>query len=155
MHEAKYLESMGNTIIACAREGGSVVARCVAIGISRKTYYQWISPDHKQYHEAFHEAHEQAEELCQEWWENQGIDGLWTDPKTQRFDSRVWQLNMMNRFGWGLKNENDNKNENIEILIAGAKFEPEKLTAIDTPYEELTDGNNEADEEASPIQRLL
>lgn len=118
----KYDPSMTDTIIACAREGGSVVARSVACGITSETYYQWINPNSPVYHEDFAEAHRTATELCQEWWENQGMKGLWTNPKEQRFDSRVWQLNMMNRFGWGIKNEN--KNENTEIELTFGSTEP-------------------------------
>lgn len=120
--QPKYEPQMPDTIIACAREGGSVIARCVAIGISRQTYYTWIDPKGDWFNPTFYEAHQTAEELCQEWWEKQGVKGLWTDPKTQRFDSRVWQLNMMNRFGWGLKN--DNKNENTEITLTFGEATP-------------------------------
>ena len=58
-----------------------------------------------------------------------------------------------NDLGQSDKHEVDHTITPVEIVIAGATWKPE--LEIQTPYEELTDGNSEADEEASPIQRLL
>ena len=60
-----------------------------------------------------------------------------------------------NDLGQSDKHEIEHSATPIEIVIAGAKFEPEKLTAIDAPYEELTDGNKEDCEEITAIARIL
>lgn len=116
----KYEPEMGNTIIARANEGCSVIERSVAIGITSKTYYDWINPESDNYHEEFHKAHLHAEELCQTWWESKGRVYLVVDGKdSPRLDAQVYRLNMMNRFGWGENNRNHNTNDTtIDVTIS-------------------------------------
>ena len=116
---SEYKPEYCDTIIARASEGCSVIERSCGLGITSKTYYEWINPDGDFYHEDFHKAHLHAEELCQTWWESHGRTYLVVNGKdSPRLDAQVYRLNMMNRFGWGENNRNHNTNENIDVTIS-------------------------------------
>lgn len=118
---SKYETSMLDTIIACARDGGSVVSRCCAIEIARATYYNWINPNSEHYIADFHAAHEKAELLCQKWWEEKGQQHLTFIDRGERLDSQNYRLQMMNRFGWSEKGQQDVTTTGDIVLNLGKK----------------------------------
>lgn len=112
---------MLDTIIACARDGGSIVSRCCAIEIVRQTYYNWINPNGEWYIPEFHEAHEKAELLCQQWWEEKGQRHLTFIDRGERLDSQNYRLQMMNRFGWSEKGQQEVNATGDIVLNLGKK----------------------------------
>lgn len=121
MWTSKYEPSMSDTIIACAREGGSVVSRCCAIEVTRETYYQWINPNSDWYKPDFHKAHEIAELLCQQWWEEKGQKHITFIDRGERLDAQNYRLQMMNRFGWSEKGQQEVNNTGDIVLNLGKK----------------------------------
>lgn len=107
MWKRKYEESMCHSIIACARNGGSVISRCVEIEIVPRTYYRWIDPNSEWHIPEFAEAHEVAEVLCQKWWEEKGQQHITFHDKGERLDPQNYRLQMANRFGWSEKTQQD------------------------------------------------
>ena len=107
MWTTKYDSSMCNTIIACARNGGSVVSRCCEIEVNRTTYYRWIDPNGPHYIPEFAEAHEIAELLCARWWEEKGQQHITFEDRGTQLDAQNYRLQMMNRFGWSEKGQQD------------------------------------------------
>jgi hypothetical protein len=105
--EVKYEPNMCATIIACGEQGESVVSRCVALGIDKTTYYRWIDPNGKWYHEDFAQAHAVAELKCQHWWESIGRKHITFEDRGTRLDAQNYRLQMMNRFGWSEKGQQD------------------------------------------------
>ena len=76
-------------------QGRSVVSFAAIVGVSKRTVYNWAQriPE-------FAEAIEQAQTMCEAWWTNKGQDSL---DNGKSFNDRVYQLHMMNRFNWQLK----------------------------------------------------
>lgn len=76
-------------------QGRSVVSFAAEVGVSKRTVYNWAQriPE-------FADAIEHAQTLCERWWENKGQDSL---DSGKSFNDRVYQLHMMNRFNWQLK----------------------------------------------------
>ena len=117
--EPKYEPGMLDTIIEQAAKGCSIVERAVALQICRATYYNWIDTDHANYNADFHAAHKIAEDKCQAWWEAMGrVNTLEISKDSPHLNAQVYRLNMMNRFGWGENQRNENTNQNINVVIA-------------------------------------
>ncbi len=88
-------------------DGYSKEATAGALGISRKTLYNWI----KKYPE-FAEAVAEGEALSQRWWEDRGRDAC----TNGEFNGTVWALNMKNRFGWRDKHEHTGEDGGAMIV---------------------------------------
>ena len=117
--EPKYRPEMLDTILEYAAKGCSIVERAVALQICRATYYNWIDTDHANYNADFHAAHKIAEDKCQAWWEAMGrVNTLEISKDSPHLNAQVYRLNMMNRFGWGENQRNENTNQNINVVIA-------------------------------------
>ena len=121
---SEYRPEFCDTIIAVAERGGSAKRRAVAIGINPSTYYRWIDPSSDHYIPEFHAAHERAEGLCYAWWEKMGTAHLIVEKDGPRLDPQVYRLNMMNRFGWGEKREeNQTVTVKARVRIGGGDDE--------------------------------
>ena len=86
-----------------------------SIDVAVSTTYLWV----KEYRE-FSEAKIQAVGKNQIFWEQAGIDGLYSEgPK--RFNPAVWVFNMKNRFGWRDKapEEDDSRIHTVKIELPG------------------------------------
>ena len=124
--EPKYEPGMLDTIIEQAAKGCSIVERAVALQICRATYYNWIDTDHANYNADFHAAHKIAEDKCQAWWEAMGrVNTLEISKDSPHLNAQVYRLNMMNRFGWGENQRNENNNKNTTIVINDGGSSPE------------------------------
>lgn len=116
----KYKPEFLDSIIACGMDGKSVVSRCCEIGIRKQTYYNWIDPDSEFYIPEFAEAHEIAEMHCAKWWEEKGQRHLTFDPHGERLDPQNYRLQMMNRFGWSEKGQQEvNGKLPVTIIMKG------------------------------------
>ena len=88
--------------------------------VNQDTLYNWekLFPE-------FSETKKTAQELSRQFWEKQGIDGLWEVTeydedgkplKTRKLNSTVWIFNMKNRFAWADRTEvTDTKPKTITL----------------------------------------
>ena len=116
---SEYRPEFSDTIIDVASRGGSARLRAVKIGVHPDTYYAWCDPESPYYHADFHEAHLKAEALCYAWWEEMGTSHLVVEKDGPRLDPQVYRLNMMNRFGWGEKQQQEVKTDTSVTLTFG------------------------------------
>ncbi len=91
LYEEKYCDQ----IIKHLSDGRSLTSFAAKIGVNLDTIYEWAKV-----HPEFSEAKKTAMVKCQDWWEEQGRDGLWEDPKGKKLNSTVWIFNMKCRFGY-------------------------------------------------------
>lgn len=102
---SKYKDEYCQQLIDFLSEGYSLEAFCGKIGISKDTLYNWFDK-----HSAFSYAKSIAVSKSLEWWEKQGITGLWDITEhyskgelthiTKKLNSTVWIFSMKNRHGW-------------------------------------------------------
>ena len=98
-------------IVELGAQGKSITQIAAALDVSRTTIFNWTTEDHPSFEQDALNAIERAKELSEAWWESIGQDNLhdWIDPKGphKRFNAKVYELNMMNRFGWGKKEKHE------------------------------------------------
>ena len=95
-----YDPAMREKVIEVMAEGGSKLEAGAAIGLkSEGTIYEWI----KKYPE-FSEAVKEGELLSKVWWEKHGRTNLYNN----KFNSKLWFMNMKNRSGWSDRTESTN-----------------------------------------------
>ena len=87
-------------VIEAMAKGYSKEATAGAIGICKATLYDWISK-----HKEFAYAVNAGEHLSQLTWEGKAIDYCVHTKDGMRLDSRIYALQMKNRFGWADKKE--------------------------------------------------
>lgn len=78
------------------KKGYSKVEIASAFGVNRRTMDDWA----EKYPEFYRTIHEDLD-LSEGWWMGQGRENI----ANKNFNSRLYELNMMNRFGWKRKNE--------------------------------------------------
>lgn len=102
-------EEYADQIISLGRQGKSVTQIAAALDVCKQTIYNWTDPDHGSFQQAALDALTRAKQLSEAWWETIGQDNLHDtiDPKGphKRFNAKVYELNMMNRFGWNKKEQ--------------------------------------------------
>ncbi len=84
-----YLPEHCDAVIALGKQGKSFTQIAVSLDISKKTLYNWADENPEFLH-----ALERARECAQDWWENQGMAGMWAD----KFNAAVWAKSMSCRF---------------------------------------------------------
>ena len=84
-----YRPEFGDIAIELGRQGKSRTYIAAALGVSRRTVYQWMED-----HPEFSEAMDLAQTFCQQWWEDAGQQGM----VGKAIDGGVWKYNMMARF---------------------------------------------------------
>lgn len=92
----KYDPKMGPEVIRWMAMGYSKEAAAAAIGISKPTFYVYIS----EYPE-FSNAVKEGEQQNLLFWEGAGLAGMHAD----KFSSATWIFNMKNRFKWSDRQE--------------------------------------------------
>jgi hypothetical protein len=90
---SKYRKAFCKELIAHMAQGYSFESFAGKIGVCKQTLYSWSnqSPDFKR-------AKGLGFAKSRLFWEKLGIDGLFLS--TRQFNTAIWRLNMMNRFGW-------------------------------------------------------
>lgn len=78
------------------KKGKARAQICHHLGIDRATLAEWAEK-----FPLFSRAIAKGIESAENWWIELGLENI--DNKT--FNSRIYELNMMNRFGWNKKNE--------------------------------------------------
>ena len=105
--------------------GGSMAEAAREMGISRSTFNRWLKGTDTQKAQ-FREVVSLGKEASEAWWIRQGRENL----ETRGFNSNLWLLNMVNRFGWN----SNRKEEKKEIEHKGA-VEVKKSVDIDSIME--------------------
>lgn len=85
----KFEDWMHEKVIELGKLGKSCVGMAAAIGISKRTFFQWVADN-----EEFSHSVEIAKAYSQEWWEDKGQRCLTAD----KFQSTVYNRQMANRF---------------------------------------------------------
>lgn len=97
--------------------GMSYETFAATINTSRATLYNW----EKQYPD-FLDAKKEAFERGQEFWEKQGIAGLW-ESKDGKMNSAMWIFNMKNRFKWKDRHEVEVGEETKNLIKLAYKID--------------------------------
>ena len=103
---SKYKKEYCQMIIDYMSEGFSLAAFAGKIEVNQDTMHEWAKK-----HPEFSEAKRIAIGKSLQWWEKQGVDGLWDitilyDKEgkkvkaTKKLNATVWIFNMKNRHGW-------------------------------------------------------
>lgn len=97
-------------------KGLSFETFAAVVGVHRDTLYEWVKA-----HPEFAEAKEEAFSKCQLFWEQQGVNGLYSvteynekgKPESSKsINATVWIFNMKNRFKW-----RDKQPDEIDTIV--------------------------------------
>lgn len=80
-----------DVVIKLMKEGAAKVEVAYELDIDRSTLDDWIAK-----YPEFSLAFNAAKDASEGWWTKQGRSNL----ENKDFNSRLWEINMMNRFGW-------------------------------------------------------
>jgi len=104
----KYKPEYCELVIEHMKKGKSLRSFCARVDVIPANVYSWIEkfPD-------FRNAVELGRQKAFDWWEEQGINGLYntafTNPDgtkgSQSINSRIYELFMNNMFDWSMKRE--------------------------------------------------
>lgn len=113
----KYRKEFAKNAADILASGKSKAAVCSALGISRRTLYDWCS-----LHPEFSEAIDLGMQKCQEYWEDIGEHGI--KGNYEKFGAAPWIFTMKNRFREDYKEDKEDKKEDtsqsvLEKLITG------------------------------------
>lgn len=106
----KYDPAYCEMLVAHMRTGLSFPSFAGKLEINPDTLYEWLKK-----HPDFSEAKRVGEALNLQFWEGQGIQGLWGN-KELSFNSTVWVFNMKNRHRWRDKQPEEVANVNVTNL---------------------------------------
>ena len=109
--------------------GGSLAEASREMGISRSTFNRWMKGTDAAKND-FREVINLGKEASEAWWIRQGRENL----ETRGFNSNLWLLNMVNRFGWNSNSKEEPKEEKKEIEHKGT-VEVKKSVDIDAIME--------------------
>lgn len=96
----KYRPEMCDEIIEYYQHGAADVQICRNLGICRDTFYEWVKNRPE-----FARAVKVGKQISEAWWIDKAQDSI---DKGLKLDSKVWNANMKNRFGW-----RDNRPEEV------------------------------------------
>lgn len=126
----KYKPEYCQKLIDHMAKGYSFESFGAIINVARSTVEDWVKAQ-----ECFRGAKEEAFLRSREFWERQGIEGLWSGDGDLKINPTIWIFNMKNRFGWRDKVENTGeisvtpyiiKRRNGEEVELGVKQEQDK-----------------------------
>jgi DNA-binding XRE family transcriptional regulator len=98
-----YKPEMCNVVKELMRQGASKAEVAYELDVDRKTLSNW-----EKEHEQFFLAINKGVDMSEGWWTKSGRINL----TNKDFNSRLWEINMMNRFGWMKKAHN---NVDVEV----------------------------------------
>jgi hypothetical protein len=116
----KYQDHYPDILAKMFSNGESVAEVCVALGISRRAFYDWV----KKYPD-FEEAYEMGRLHSEAWWTKLGRAGA---SGQVNINSTAWIFNMKNRFSWSDKiaEEKDETATPLTININGVDASVER-----------------------------
>ena len=89
--------------------GGSLAEASREMGVSRSTFNRWMKGTDIIKND-FREVINLGKEASEAWWMRQGRENL----ETRGFNSNLWLLNMVNRFGWTSSHSRKEEKRDIE-----------------------------------------
>lgn len=104
-------------------KGFSFESFAALVNVHKDTLYEWTKA-----HEEFLESKKMATDLSRLWWETQAINGLFSS-KELSINPTIWRLNMINRFSWKDKAEEDKK-----VDLNWGKLSDEELETVVKDY---------------------
>ena len=87
-----------------------------SIGITMATFDKWVA-EHKQ----FAKAVEVGENRCALFWQKASIENLTYQPTGKQINSKLYALNMAQRFGWGEVKEEGSKQMRLLAFESGER----------------------------------
>jgi transposase len=117
-YDPKYID----TVLEYMSQGYSKEATAGAIGISKQTMYNWM-----QEYKDFMDAVLEGEVKSQLAWEKKAVDYSVHTKDGKRLDSRIYALQMKNRFGWSDKKEISVDEETRKTFNFKLDIKPEEI----------------------------
>ena len=112
-----YCPSFCEVVIEEMSKGYSKEASAGYIGVSKQTFYRWME-EHVEFRDAVHIG----EVKSQRTWENKAVDFAVHTKDGKRLDSRIYALQMKNRFDWSDKKEIKVEEENKAVKSFSFNF---------------------------------
>lgn len=116
----RYNKTFAERFIKLSAQGKDINTICCELGITKKTFYDYINPDSSTYKAEFHAAVEIGRQFCEAWWSEVGRINL----NNSTFNATLYMMNMQNRFGWTrrlegriIKEEHETKTIKHEVQI--------------------------------------
>lgn len=111
----KYQENYPELYIEICKKQGSICDFCVAVGIGRRTFYDWCDA-----YPEFADAHKLGKEITEQWLTRAGIDGM----HAERFNGTVWSILMRNKCGYA-------EHRKVKIDFTGCTTTADKMALLD------------------------
>lgn len=135
-----YKPEYKDELIDLMREGKSITQIAAAWGIGRETLHRWIREK-----EDLKEAYETAKTAGEAFWEDVGNAAVFG--KIKGFNTKVFEINMRNRFGWGREDRATlNQSINIENMNVSHLSEEELIKQIEVKMKQLNLAEGKEDE---------
>ena len=117
-------------LIDFMRQGKSATQVAAAWGISRETLHRWLREKKE-----LREAYATAKTAGEAFWEDVGNAAIFG--KIKGFNTKVFEMNMRNRFGWGIDKNPANQTINIENMNVSNMTEAELDKQIEMKMKDL------------------
>ena len=118
----KYDESFCEVVIEQMGKGYSKEATAGYLEISKETFYNWMRE-----HPEFLDAVQIGEAKSQRTWESKAVDYSVHTKDGKRLDSRIYALQMKNRFNWTDKKEVNLGEETSKKFSFSLDVKPEEI----------------------------
>lgn len=142
----KYSVALANRLPDMFKNGESVAEVCLALEISKDTFYAWVKK-HKRFSDAYKKG------LCKSeaWWSRLGRAGSQGSVKIQ---PATWIFNMKNRFGWSDRIEQQHSGEVSGGLVIGTPISPDDWLKAAEKQQSIMKGARLADEQEAEREGL-
>lgn len=133
----KYSKAIAERLPSMFENGESVVEVCVALGITKQTFYRWVDEKPE-----FSDAYEKGKEISEAWWTRLARGGSTGQVKVQ---PATLIFNLKNRFGWKDRIETEHTGEFAgKLVIGGPEVDVEEWEAAAKKQQEIMRGGTEA-----------
>ena len=111
----RYTKALAESLPSMFENGESVVEVCVALGISKQTFYRWCEEKPE-----FRDAYEKGLEVSEAWWSRLARGGSTGQVKVQ---PATLIFNLKNRFGWKDRVEQEHTGSVTGKLVIGGDMD--------------------------------
>ena len=105
-------ENWKETMLELASNGASDVRLRVKMDLTHNCWYSLLENEPE-----FSETVKQCRALAEDWWQAQGERGLFYTNDGEKINAKIYELNMMNRFGWNKKESQEVTGKDGQPLI--------------------------------------
>ena len=133
----KYTKAMAAGLPDMFQNGESVVEVCVALGITKQTFYRWVDE-----REEFRDAYEKGKEVSEAWWTRLARGGSTGQVRVQ---PATLIFNLKNRFGWKDRIETQHSGEIASRLVIGNDMSVEDWEAAARKQQAIMRGATDLD----------